>query len=156
MLFSSGLLRLAGDLTTARRASVNPLEEKRDLEVHGLSETESVAASPGAFLTVLQTLCRRFVILCSAYGGFGSGELLLFADRQGILGFLSSLPTWSVAGLCCFPTACFHTVKLKSLSRLAVVGIPGVGSIVWADAELGHLFRLMRLQSPAQGALCIS
>ncbi|CAN6990550.1 unnamed protein product, partial [Brassica rapa subsp. trilocularis] len=54
-----------------------------------------------------------------------------------------------VAGLCRFPTACFHTVKLKSLSRLAVVGIPGVGSVVWADAELGHLFRLIRLQPPA-------
>ncbi|KAL0676993.1 hypothetical protein Bca4012_004974 [Brassica carinata] len=163
MLFSSGLLRLAGDLTTARRASVKPLEEKRDLGVHGLSETESVAASPGAFLTVLQTLCRRFAILCSAYGGFGSGELLLFADRQGILGcpivkppWRLDLPTWSVAGLCRFPTVYFHTVKLKSLSRLAVVGIPGVGSVVWADAELGHLFRLMRLQPPAQGALWLS
>ena len=201
-----------------------------------MSETESVAASPGAFLTVLQTLCRRFAILwsvwvpllcfpqvhgveaivevysvtrsvslhSSAYGAFGSGELLLFADRQGILGcpvvkppwrlesltfavalawfessashcpkffwlfygcpkmlaaFLwvsSSLPTWSVAGLCRFPTACFHTVKLKSLSRLAVVGIPGVGSVVWADAELGHLFRLIRLQPPAQGVLWLS
>ncbi|KAG5392750.1 hypothetical protein IGI04_022713 [Brassica rapa subsp. trilocularis] len=172
MLFSSGLLRLAGDLTTARRASVNPLEEKRDLGVHGLSETESVAASPGAFLTVLQTLCRRFAILCSVYGAFGSGELLLFADRQGILGcpvvkppwrlesltfaVALALPTWSVAGLCRFPTACFHTVKLKSLSRLVVVGIPGVGSVVWADAELGHLFRLMRLQPSAQGALWLS
>ncbi|KAH0920778.1 hypothetical protein HID58_020796 [Brassica napus] len=95
MLFSSGLLRLAGDLTTARRASVNPLEEKRDLGVHGLSETESVAASPGAFLTVLQTLCRRFAILWSvAYGAFGSGELLLFADRQGILGCSVVKPPW--------------------------------------------------------------
>ncbi|KAH0922155.1 LOW QUALITY PROTEIN: hypothetical protein HID58_022173, partial [Brassica napus] len=212
MLFSSGLLRLAGDLTTARRASVNPLEEKRDLGVHGLSETESVATSPGAFLTVLQTLCRCFAILwsvhsvdaivevysvtrsvslhSSAYGAFGSGELLLFADRQGILGcsvvkppwrlefltfalspdlralpltvlksfdcfmaaqrFSSSLPTWSVAGLCRFPTACLHTMKLKSLSRIAVC------SVVWADAELGHLFWLMRLQPPAQGVLWLS
>ncbi|CAF1805986.1 BnaC04g04090D [Brassica napus] len=54
-----------------------------------------------------------------------------------------------MAGLCRFPTACFHTVKLKSLSRLAVIGIHGVGSVVWADTELGHLFRLMRLQLPA-------
>ncbi|KAH0893883.1 LOW QUALITY PROTEIN: hypothetical protein HID58_056312, partial [Brassica napus] len=95
--------------------------------------------------------------------------LLLFADWQGILGcpvvkplwrlefltfvvalawfvsscshFSSSLPTWYVAGFCCFPTACFHTVKLMSLLRLAVA----------ADAELGHLFRLMQLQPPTQG-----
>ncbi|KAF3502371.1 hypothetical protein F2Q69_00040408 [Brassica cretica] len=147
MLFSFGILRFAGDLTTARRASVNPLEEKRDLGVHGLSEMESVAASPGAFLTVhgveaiveVYSVARSVSLHNSAYGAFGSVS--------------SSLPTWSVAGLCCFPTACFHTVKLKNLSRLAVVGIPGVGSVVWADAELGHLFRLMQLQPPAKGAL---
>ncbi|CAN7025320.1 unnamed protein product, partial [Brassica rapa subsp. trilocularis] len=52
------------------------------------------------------------------------------------------------AGLYRFPTACFHTARLKSLSRLAVVGISGVCSVVWADAELGHLFRLMQLQPP--------
>lgn len=38
-----------------------------------------------------------------------------------------------------------------SLVRLAVVDIPGGGSVVCADAELGHLFRLMQLQPPAQG-----
>ncbi|KAH0856891.1 hypothetical protein HID58_085152 [Brassica napus] len=119
--FSFGLLRLAGDLTTARRASINPLEEKRDLGVHGLSEMESVAASPGAFLTVLQTLCRRFAnfwsvhdveaivevysvarsvsLHSSAYGAFGSGELLLFADRQGILGCPVVKPPWRLESL---------------------------------------------------------
>ncbi|KAJ4879055.1 Uncharacterized protein Rs2_36109 [Raphanus sativus] len=137
---------------------------------------ESVAASPGAFLTVhdveaiveVYSVARSVSLHSSAFGAFGSGELLLFADRQGILGcpvvkppwrlesltfvvalaFSSSLPTWYVAGFCRFPTACFHTVKLMSLVRLAVVDIPGGGSVVCADAELGHLFRLMRLQPP--------
>ncbi|KAH0867068.1 LOW QUALITY PROTEIN: hypothetical protein HID58_074090, partial [Brassica napus] len=183
-----------------------------DLGVYGSSGKESVAASPGAFLTILRNLFRRFAIhwsvrvplLCllqrsswrftlsldlvslhsRSFGAFGSGELLLCADQQRILGcpvvkplwrlesltfvvalacfessaspFSSSLPTWYVAGLCRFPTACFHTVKLMSLVRLAVVDSLRVGSVVCADAELGHLFRLMRLQPPCpRGPLII-
>ncbi|KAH0918266.1 hypothetical protein HID58_025926 [Brassica napus] len=169
--------------------------EARYLGAYGSSGMESVAASPGAFLTVLQTLCRWFAIhwfvwvplLCllqvhdveaivevysvarsvslhsSVFSAFGSGELLLFADRQGILGcpvvkppWRLDLPTWYVAGFCRFLTACFLTVKVMSLVRLAVVDSPGVGSVVCADAELGHLFRLMRLQPPCpRGTLII-
>ncbi|KAF2599995.1 hypothetical protein F2Q68_00011855 [Brassica cretica] len=40
------------------------LRSGSDLGVNGLSGVESVAASPGTFLSVLQTLCCRFVILC--------------------------------------------------------------------------------------------
>ena len=47
-------------------------------------------------------------------------------------------------------------MKVMSLVRLAVVDSPGVGSVVCADAELGHLFRLMRLQPPCpRGTLII-
>ncbi|KAG5395617.1 hypothetical protein IGI04_017431, partial [Brassica rapa subsp. trilocularis] len=205
MLFSSGF---SGSPSEISRNKVSFLRSGSDLGAYGSSGMESVAASPGAFLTVLQTLCRWFAIhwfvwvplLCllqvhdveaivevysvarsvslhsSAFSAFGSGELLLFADRQGILGcpvvkppwrlesltfvvalaFSSSLPTWYVAGFCRFPTACFHTVKVMSLVRLAVVDSPGVGSVVCADAELGHLFRLMRLQPPCpRGTLII-
>ncbi|KAG5385314.1 hypothetical protein IGI04_036784, partial [Brassica rapa subsp. trilocularis] len=211
MLFSSGFSGSPVICNGNDGCPSSPGGEARsgsDLGVYGSSGMESVAALPGAFLTVLQILCRRFPIhwfvwvplLCllqvhdveaivvvysvarsvslhsSAFSAFGSGELLLFADRQGILGcpvvkppwrlesltfvvalaFSSSLPTWYVAGFYRFPTACFHTVKVMSLVRLAVVDSPGVGSVVCADAELGHLFRLMRLQPPCpRGTLII-
>ncbi|KAJ4889527.1 Uncharacterized protein Rs2_29275 [Raphanus sativus] len=45
----------------------------------------------------------------------------LSEDVSCLLRVLSSLPTWSVAGFCRFPTACVHTVKLKNLLRFAVV-----------------------------------
>ncbi|KAF2558768.1 hypothetical protein F2Q68_00013917 [Brassica cretica] len=97
-----------------------------------------------------------------AFGTFGSGELLLFADRQWIFGcpvvkplwrresltfvvalaFSSSLPTWYVAGFCRFPTVCFHTVKLMSPVRLAVVDSPGVGSVCMFQLNVAQSFSL--------------
>ncbi|KAJ4870358.1 hypothetical protein Rs2_46582 [Raphanus sativus] len=59
----------------------------------------------------------------------------LSEDVSCLLRVLSSLPTWSVAGFCRFPTACVHTVKLKNLLRFAVVGTSGVGSVLQPPAQ---------------------
>ncbi|KAL0814133.1 hypothetical protein Bca101_070576 [Brassica carinata] len=156
MLFSSGF---SGSPLEISRNKGSFLRSGSDLGVYGSSGLERVAASPGAFLIVLQTLCPVRLVLSvpvsssslhsSAFGAFGSGELLLFADRQWIFGcpvvkplwrresltfvvalaFSSSLPTWYVADFCRFPTVCCHSVKLMSLVRLAVVDSPGVGSV---------------------------
>ncbi|KAF2579870.1 hypothetical protein F2Q68_00006430 [Brassica cretica] len=126
----AGVYQSAGG--KARCSKIKRLVEPvGDLSRHRVHDVEAIVE--------VYSVARSVSLHSSAYGAFGSVS--------------SSLLTWSVAGLCRFPTACFHTVKLKSLSRLAVVGIPGVGSVVWADAELGHLFRLMQLHPPAQGAL---
>ncbi|KAH0878227.1 hypothetical protein HID58_065621, partial [Brassica napus] len=106
----------------------------------------------------------------AAFGAFGSGELLLFADRQWIFGcpvvkplwrresltfvvalacfensaspFSSSLPTWYVADFCRFPTVCCHSVKLMSPVRLAVVDSPGVGSVCMFQLKVVQSFSL--------------
>ena len=45
------------------------------------------------------SVARSVSLHSSAYGAFGSGELLLFADRQGILGCPIVKPPWRLESL---------------------------------------------------------